>query len=97
MPATTRHGKPIERPPNYESLTLTNSSAEFGHHSLSPPRAKDSKSKLKHNNTIIEEDEDTSFVQKKMGPCWKGTGLVEPNPMDEDLPEFTISNPSTQD
>lgn len=25
----------IERPPNYESLTLTNSSAEFGHHSLS--------------------------------------------------------------
>jgi hypothetical protein len=28
-------GRLLERPPNYESLTLTNSSAEFGHHSLS--------------------------------------------------------------
>lgn len=30
----------IERPPNYESLTLTNSSVEFGAHSLASPNDK---------------------------------------------------------
>ena len=125
----------IERPPNYESLTLTNSSAEFGAHSLTSPNDKPSirtkqykkepitrhfpslpSEKTTVNNTIIEDlkEEEISFIganlqagvldpkseqksEDKIGPYWKAAGVYEPNPMDEDLPELTISNFNTKD
>lgn len=119
--------KLIERPPNYESLTLTNSSAEFGQHSLTSstdnmpaftkhsgvlasnilrPRQDSKLTRPVKNSTIIEDlkEEDNSFVQSSkrkhgvMGPHWKGSGeMNEPNPMDEELPELTISNNNTKD
>ena len=95
----------IERPPNYESLTLTNSSAEFGNHSLSPPekpkQQKLSQARLTAINRrlpkpIVEApEEESSFVHSKY-QSQKEPELKkedpEPNPMDEEFPEPTLTS-----